>query len=159
MNSKRRRRPGGALRRRCAAVLISLGLLLAAPIVAAQSAFGANFTAFIEAFDHAFRNHDRDAAVSLFYWRGVTDKDRARIMTLVDRDLALELHGVRLVPPGDTPQRFEVDGVLMRRNLPTVARLLARFADAEGKVHYSLHDLGHEHAAFYIVLVAPESGI
>ena len=159
MIDRRRRRPHGAIRRRCAAVLISLGLLLAAPVLPAQTALNANLVAFLEAFDYAFRHHDRDAAVALFYWRGVSDRDRARIMTLIDRDLALHLHGVRLIPPGDQPQRFEVEGILMRRNLPVVARLLVRFAGNDGEARYSLHDLGLEDDAFYIVLAAPESGI
>ena len=133
MKERRRSRPPGAIRRRCACVLLSLGLLLAAPSLPAQAALNANLVAFLEAFDHAFRNHERDAAVALFYWRGVTDRDRARIMTLIDRDLALDLHGVRLIPPGDRPQRFEVEGILMRRNLPVVARLLARFAMGKAK--------------------------
>ena len=158
MIDRRRRRPHGAIRRRFAAVLISLGLLLAAPVLPAQTTLNANLVAFLEAFDYAFRDHDRDAAVALFYWRGVTDRDRARIMTLIDRDLAFDLHGVRLIPPGDLPQRFEVEGVLMRRNLPVVARLLARFDD-DGEARYSLHDLGLEDDAFYIVLAAPETGI
>lgn len=72
---------------------------------------------------------------------------------------SLDLFGVRLLPPGDLPRRFEVDGVLMRRNLPVVARLLARFADDEGKARYSVHDLGLDDDAFYIVLAAPETGI
>ena len=159
MNERRRSRPRGTIRRRCTAVLLSLGLLLAAPIVAAQTALPANLVAFLEAFDYAFRHHDRDAALALFYWRGVSDRDRVRITTLIDRDLALELHGVRLVPPGDQPQRFEAEGVLMRRNLPVVARLLARFHDGDGEARYSLHDLGLEDDAFYIVLAAPETGI
>lgn len=159
MSERRRSRPRGAIRRRCTAVLLSLGLLLAAPIVAAQTALPANLVAFLEAFDYAFRHHDRDAALALFYWRGVSDRDRVRITTLIDRDLALELHGVRLVPPGDQPQRFEAEGVLMRRNLPVVARLLARFHDGDGEARYSLHDLGLEDDAFYIVLAAPETGI
>ena len=159
MNPRRRSPPRGALRRRCGAALLFLGLLLAAPLLPAQSALNANLVAFLEAFDYAFRNHDRDAAVALFYWRGVTERDRARIMTLLDRDLALELRGVRLVPPGDTPQRFEAGGVLMRKNLPVVARLLARFAAGNGQAHYSLHELGLEDDTFYIVLAAPEPGI
>ena len=159
MNERRRSRPRGAIRRRCVAALLSLGLLLAAPVLPAQTALNADLAAFLEAFGHAFRNHDRDAAVALFYWRGVTGRDRTRIMTLIDRDLALDLHGVRLIPPGDLPLRFEVEGVLMRRNLPVVARLLARFAGDDGEARYSLHDLGLEHNAFYIVLAAPESGI
>ena len=136
-----------------------MGLLLAAPVLPAQTALPANLVAFLEAFDYAFRHHDRNAAAALFYWRGVTERDRTRIMTLVDRDLALELHGVRLVPPGDQPQRFEAEGILMRRNLPVVARLLVRFRDADGEARYSLHDLGLEDDAFYIVLAAPETGI
>ena len=159
MSGRRRSRPCGAIRRRCVAALLLLGLLLAVPSLPAQTALNANLVAFLEAFDYAFRHHDRDAAVALFYWRGVSDRDRARIMTLIDRDLALDLHGLRLVPPGDQPQRLEVEGVLMRRNLPVVARLLARFADEEGEARYSLHDLGLENNAFYIVLAAPERGI
>ena len=159
MSSRRRRRPHRAIRRRCLAVLIPLGLLLAAPGLPAQTALHANLVAFLEAFDYAFRHHDRDAALALFYWRGVTNRDRARVMFLIDRDLALDLHGVRLVPPGDLPQRFEAEGVLMRRNLPVVARLLARFGDTDGEARYSLHDLGLEDNAFYIVLAAPEPGI
>lgn len=159
MNEWRRSRPRGAIRRRYGAALLSLGLLLAAPVLPAQTALPANLVAFLEAFDYAFRHHDRDAAVALFYWRGVTDRDRARIMTLIDRDLALDLHGVRLVPPGDLPQRFEVEGAFMRRNLPVVARLLVRFHDPDGEARYSLHDLGLEDGAFYIVLAAPETGI
>ena len=159
MNERRRSRPHGAIRRRCGALLLLLGLLLAAPILPAQTALSSNLVAFLEAFDYAFRQHDRDAAVALFYWRGVTARDRARIMTLIDRDLARDLHGVRLVPPGDQPQRFEVEGVLMRRNLPVVARLLVRFSDTDGEARYSLHDLGLEDDAFYIVLAAPETGI
>ena len=159
MNERCRSRPRGAIRRRCGAALLSLGLLLAAPVLPAQTALPENLVAFLEAFDYAFRHHDRDAALALFYWRGVTDRDRARIMTLIDRDLALDLHGVRLVPPGDRPRRFEVEGVFMRRNLPVVARLLARFHDPDGEARYSLHDLGLEDDAFYIVLAAPETGI
>ena len=159
MSGRRRSRPCGAIRRRCVAALLLLGLLLAVPSLPAQTALNANLVAFLEAFDYAFRHHDRDAAVALFYWRGVSDRDRARIMTLIDRDLALDLHGVRLVPPGDLPQRFEVEGVLMRRNLPVVARLLARFFDTDGEARYSLHDLGLKDDAFYIVLAAPEPGI
>ena len=159
MNEGRRGRPHGAIRRRYVAALLVLGLLLGAPALPAQTTLNANLIAFLEAFDHAFRNHDRDAAAALFYWRGVTERDRARIMTLIDRDLALELDGVRLVPPGDLPRRFEVDGVVMRRNLPVVARLLARFADGEGEARFSLHDLGIDDDVFYIVLAAPEAGI
>ena len=152
-------RPHRAFRYRCAVVLLSLGLLLGAPGLGAQSALGENFAAFLEAFDYAFRNHDRDAATALFYWRGVTKRDRARIMSMLDRDLALELRGVRLIPSGDAPERFEAEGVIMRRNLPVVARLLARFATADGNLRYSIHELGLEDDAFYIVLAAPESGI
>ena len=159
MNERCRSRPRGAIRRRCGAALLSLALFLAAPVLPAQTALPANLVAFLEAFDYAFRHHDRDAAVALFYWRGVTDQDRARIMALIDRDLALDLHGVRLVPPGDVSQRFEVEGILMRRNLPVVARLLVRFNDTDGETRYSLHDLGLEDDAFYIVLAAPETGI
>ena len=160
MNERRRsRRPYGASRRRCIAALFSLGLLVAAPLLPAQSTLPPNLAAFLEAFDHAFRNRDRDAAAALFYWRGVTDRDRARIMTLIDRDLALMIHGVRLVPPGDLPRRFEVDGVVMRRNLPVVARLLVRFADGQGETRFSLHDLGLDRDAFFIVLATPETGI
>ena len=40
-----------------------------------------------------------------------------------------------------------------------MARLLARFSDTDGEARYSLHDLGLEDDAFYIVLAAPETGI
>ena len=148
----------GAQVRRCAAALLCLGLLLASPVVAAQST-GEKFTAFVEAFHHAFANHDRDAAVALFYWRGVTPADRTRIMALLDRDLALELLGVRLIAAGGTPECFEVDGVPMRKNLPVAARLLARFAAGDGNPRYSLHDLGLDDGVVYIVLAAPDHGI
>ena len=159
MSEGRRGRPCGAIRRRCAGVLLSLGLLLIAPGLPAQTGLKENLTAFLEAFDYAFRADDRDAALALFYWRGVTDRDRARIMALIDRDLALELQGLRLVPSGDPPPRFEVEGVVMQRNLPVVARLLVRFVDPDGEARYSIHDLGLDDDAFYIVLAAPETGI
>jgi len=152
-------RPRGAIRRRYAGALLSLGLLLIAPGLPAQTGLKENLTAFLEAFDYAFRADDRDAAIALFYWRGVTDRDRARITALIDRDLALELHGLRLVPSGDPPRRFEVEGVVMQRNLPVVARLLVRFVDPDGEARYSIHDLGLDDDAFYIVLAAPETGI
>ena len=159
MNDGRGRHRREALRRQFGVFLLSFGLLVSAPGLAAQSALGAKFAAFLEAFHHAFRNHDRDAAAALFFWRGVTESDRTRIMALLDRDLALDLRGVRLVPPGETTERFETQGIPMRKNLAVVARLLAQFADGEGKTRYSLHELGLEDNAFYIVLSAPETGI
>ena len=140
-------------------LLLALGLLFTAPLATAQDARAASFAAFVDAFRDAFRRHDRDAAAALFWWRGVSEADRARIMALLDRDLALDLRGLRLLPPGGMPDRFVVDGVPVRKNLPVVARLLARFSAGDGPARYSLHELGLKDEVFYIVLMAPDHGI
>ena len=120
-----------------------------------ENATAKNLANFAQRFTEVFEAHDREAAIELFYWEGVTEADRARILQLIDNDLARELKRIALLPrgaAGRVPDRWINDGVPMRNNLSVIGHLAAEFEDQSGNVGHSLHNLGMEGGVVYIVL-------
>ena len=140
------------------AILLAMAAARASAITRADSpgsdAVSAALSEFTVAFKSAFDNADRDAAINLFYWKGVSDQDRVRVLALLDADMSRSLVGITLLEAGEIPRRWLVNGVIMEHNLPVSAHLLAEFEGPNGRRHRSLHNLGFKDGNVYIVLSA-----
>lgn len=166
----------GAWGRYCVLAMLALSVLLAAtPLVPtgialaanedehgteSENATSKNLAKFAQRFTEVFEAHDREAAIELFYWEGVAETDRARILQLIDNDLARKLKRIALLPrgaAGQIPDRWIDDGVPMRNNLEVIGHLAAEFEDQNGNVGHSLHNLGVGGGVVYIVLARVES--
>ena len=106
--------------------------------------------AFERTFTTAFDSGELRMDLPLFYWKGVTRRSRAIIVSLIERNLSRRLQRLSWLPPGPKPDR-----ATMRSNLPVNAGLSAQFEDAHGVQSLSVHDIGTKDGVYYIVLVEP----
>lgn len=107
------------------------------------------------AFRDAFTQASADKALALFYWRGVSEQQRAGVVGFIERDRSLRLERVTLLPLGAGPTVFESETQRFEPNLPLVGHLLAEFVDARGQSRYSLHMIGVSAGVYYIALAVP----
>ena len=113
--------------------------------------------AFVARFESAFGEQDRERAIALFHWDGVGPEDRARIVAMIDRDLAAELISTTVhAPRPEANESFIArDGKRMKPNIPIEGHLLAELRDSSGLIRYSLHNFGRAGEDYRVALVRP----